>query len=142
MASLSPEASSESVRDQEAETMIIFACDTCDRKKKPKDNWILGFAAQNIGITLARREVSISSEWDNNSALDWLAVHFCSDECRAKYMAKLFQRTPKTLGGDETSVIRRDKKVFAGGSVETMVSQKRGPALLKTARPRKHRKAA
>jgi len=70
--------------------MVRFECDNCRRLKAPGETWILGFAAENIGAVSARRELSIAPAWDDERALEWLAVHFCSDSCRVQYAEKLF----------------------------------------------------
>ena len=41
--------------------MIRFQCESCGRLKGDGETWILGFAAENIGVTSARREISIAS---------------------------------------------------------------------------------
>jgi len=60
--------------------MIQFACDSCRRIKGSNEVWLMGLAAETVGVTAARREVTI------------LAVHFCSEECKDKYVTKLFGR--------------------------------------------------
>jgi hypothetical protein len=70
--------------------MVRFECDNCHSLKEPGEAWILGFAAENIGAVSARRELSIAPAWDDDRAVEWLAVHFCSDECRVQYTEKLF----------------------------------------------------
>jgi hypothetical protein len=70
--------------------MIAFICDTCGRMKKPEQDWILGLAAENLGAVSARREVNILSRWADPQAVHPLAVHFCSERCKDKYMKKLF----------------------------------------------------
>jgi hypothetical protein len=50
----------------------------------------VGVAAEAVGVTSARREVTIQSEWDSATAVHPLAVHFCSIECKDEYMARLF----------------------------------------------------
>ena len=70
--------------------MVVFACDTCGRLKKPEQAWILGMAAESLGAVSARREVNILSAWANPQAVHPLAVHFCSERCKDRYMAKLF----------------------------------------------------
>ena len=52
--------------------------------------WILGIAAETVGYTAVRREATILSDWNRESAVSPLAVHFCSPECEDKYMAQLF----------------------------------------------------
>jgi len=56
-----------------------------------------------------------------------LAVHFCSNECRATYMNALFGESPDTLGGATTSAKRRIKRVVPGAVVDTVVSEKGRP---------------
>src|SRR5947209_16176417 len=74
--------------------MVLFACDWCKRIKQAGDAWILGLAAESIGLTAALREINVLSAWDDARACDRLAVHFCSDEHKVKYMAALFETEP------------------------------------------------
>ena len=105
-----------------------FQCDNCSRMKKPGEIWILGFAAESLGVTAARREISIVSAWDEDQAVQPLAVHFCCDECRAGYMAKLFGNTPEAeLGGaiqTRKAERRHIRRVIPGAVVETVVREK------------------
>ncbi len=41
--------------------MIDFVCDTCSAVKKPEEAWIVGHAAEAVGVVSARREVTIQS---------------------------------------------------------------------------------
>jgi hypothetical protein len=107
--------------------MIRFQCESCGRLKGDGEVWILGFAAENIGVTSARREISIASSWDRLRAVEAFAVHFCSDECRATYMNALFGDSPETLDGTATSTRRRTKRVVPGAVVDTVVSEKARP---------------
>lgn len=104
--------------------MVRFECESCGRLKGEGEVWILGFAAENIGVTSARREISIASSWDRPRAVEPFAVHFCSDECRAGYMSALFGDSPETLDGTATSTKRRIKRVIPGAVVDTVVSEK------------------
>ena len=70
--------------------MVTFLCDTCGRVKKPEQQWILGSAAESLGAVSARREVNILSAWADSQAVHPLAVHFCSERCKDKYLNKLF----------------------------------------------------
>ena len=70
--------------------MIAFLCETCGKLKKPEQNWILGMAAENLGAVSERREINILSAWEESQALHPLAVHFCSERCKERYMNKLF----------------------------------------------------
>jgi hypothetical protein len=70
--------------------MIQFVCDSCGNLKRGQDVWILGIAAEMVGIMSARQEVAISTSWDTDRAVTRLAVHFCSEQCKNDYMKKLF----------------------------------------------------
>ncbi len=70
--------------------MIQYVCDTCSAVKGAGEVWLVGLAAEAVGLTSARREVTIQSDWDRTSAVHPLAVHFCSMECKNEYMAGLF----------------------------------------------------
>src|SRR5215467_13187100 len=98
--------------------MVRFQCESCGRLKGEGEVWILGFAAENIGVTSARREISIASSWDRPRAVDPLAVHFCSSECRANYMSALFGDNTKTLDGTAAITKRRVKRVVPGAVVD------------------------
>ena len=74
--------------------MLRFACDWCERLKEPDEIWILGFAAENRGVTASRREVTVLSEWDRERAVNPFAVHFCSIEHKDNYMTALFDTAP------------------------------------------------
>lgn len=109
--------------------MLRFQCDSCGKLKEANETWILGLAAQNIGFTSARREISIASAWDRAVAVDPLAVHFCSDRCRADYMNMLFAQPPETLQGESTVTRKRLQRVIPGAVVDTVVAEKAHPVV-------------
>jgi hypothetical protein len=74
--------------------MIRFDCDWCRRIKASDEIWILGLAAESVGVTAARREITILPMWKRETAVHPLAVHFCSEECKDDYMAQLFKEKP------------------------------------------------
>jgi len=89
--------------------MIRFDCDWCRRTKASNEIWILGLAAEAVGVTAARREITILAAWNLDTAVHPLAVHFCCEECKEDYMAQLFNHEP-ALAEDvvlETTVTRR-----------------------------------
>jgi hypothetical protein len=98
-----------------------------------------GLCRRNIDVTSARREVSISGTWDRPRAVEALAVHFCSDECRAEYMNALFGETPATRDGQVTATKRRIKRTVPGGVVDTVVAESKEPVLVKKTVTRKKR---
>jgi hypothetical protein len=116
--------------------MVRYECDSChDLKDAAGEAWILGFAAENIGAVTARREVTILPAWDETRAVDYLAVHFCSDECRRNYMAELFGGEPAKTEVVETVTVtpapvvtipeKHMVREFPGAKVETILERER-----------------
>src|SRR5207302_2452910 len=106
--------------------MIQFVCYSCGRVKKRSEAWIIGVAAEAVGFTVARREVTIQSAWDEATAVHPLAVHFCSVKCEDTYMAELF--APDSAA--EERVIER--------TAETVL-ERRGPAVQRVVTKAKRR---
>ena len=100
--------------------MLKFACDWCERLKDPDEAWILGFAAENRGVTASRREVTILNEWDRERAVHPFAVHFCSVEHKDRYMVALFDTIP---AGEVKS--RKVVPVVEEGEVRRTIPAKR-----------------
>jgi hypothetical protein len=84
--------------------MIQFACDACRRIKAAKEIWLVGLAAETVGVTAARREVTILPVWDSEQAVHRLAVHFCSERCKDKYVAKLFEQKDSVVESGRRSI--------------------------------------
>ena len=70
--------------------MIEYVCDSCHKRKKQEQSWILGLAAESVGVQSARREINILSAWSQPEAVHPMAVHFCSERCKDRYVKKLF----------------------------------------------------
>ena len=98
--------------------MIQFACDSCRRIKAAQEIWLVGLAAETVGVTAARREVTILPVWDSEQAVHRLAVHFCSERCKDKYVAKLFEQKDSVVQSGRRIIrspisrgkVSRDKK--------------------------------
>jgi len=88
--------------------MVRFGCEWCGRLKEPDEIWILGYAAENLGTTAARREVTVMSGWDYERAVHPFAVHFCSEEHKDNYMSALFDTTPVPL----VKEVKKTKRVL------------------------------
>jgi len=84
--------------------MLQFVCDSCGTRKQPGETWINGVAAENIGTQAARREVILDPGWRRERAVVPLAVHFCSLECKDKYLAELFDRPAPLLEVERAAV--------------------------------------
>jgi hypothetical protein len=88
-------------RKQARWQMIQYLCDTCSAVKQPQEAWIVGLAADAVGATSARREVTIQSVWDSQTAVHPLAVHFCSIQCKDEYMTRLFAPGAEAIGHNQ-----------------------------------------
>jgi hypothetical protein len=84
--------------------VLRFVCDYCGNIKQPEEVWINGVAAENVGTQAARREVLIDPAWRYERAILPLAVHFCSVECKDRYLTELFQTAPPLLEVEESIV--------------------------------------
>jgi hypothetical protein len=78
----------------EEEVVLQYSCDFCGRLKNPRETWLLGVAAEAVSPTSAHRTVSMAAAWDEDRAVDQLAVHFCSVKCKENYIKSLFNREP------------------------------------------------
>jgi hypothetical protein len=116
--------------------MIKYVCDWCSRVKGSEEAWILGLAAEALGVTSARREVTIRSGWERERAVDPLAVHFCSVECKDKYMAQLF------APGGATEEVMVERAVPAEIIVERVIPTKKVVAKARAPKSRRHKRAA
>jgi|tagenome__1003787_1003787.scaffolds.fasta_scaffold19946126_1 hypothetical protein len=90
--------------------MLQYVCDNCGTVKAQGESWILGFAAERLGARAARREVTIAPAWDENRAVQWFAVHFCSVECKDTYLERLFGEAPEGVTDVVTSKVVSKKK--------------------------------
>ncbi len=104
--------------------MIQYVCDNCGRLMHQGDNWILGFAAENVGVTSARREITIAPAWDEMRAREWLAVHFCCTECKDEYTQQLFGTEP--VESEVTGVVAVPSS--SGRKVLAMTRRQRTPS--------------
>src|SRR5664279_2865069 len=84
--------------------MLQFVCDYCGNVKPPEETWINGVAVENIGTQAARREVIIDPTWRYERVILPLAVHFCSLECKDRYLAELFQKPMSLIDADSIEV--------------------------------------
>ena len=117
--------------------MLRYACDWCERLKEADEVWILGFAAENRGVTASRREVTVLNEWDRERAVNPFAVHFCSIEHKDNYMAALFDTVPV----DEVEV-RKVVPVVEEVEVRRTVPGKRVVTTQKRKTPSSRRRAS
>jgi hypothetical protein len=113
--------------------MVLFGCDWCKVIKQPGEVWVLGLAAESVGLTAARREVTILPVWDEGQSCHPLAVHFCSVEHKDNYLAALFETEPQPVESvvrSKTTVmpertIQREYRRTASSGVVTMTTKKK-----------------
>src|SRR5207244_11680873 len=97
--------------------------------KEPSEVWIVGLAAESVGVTAARREVTIQSAWDRPTAVHPLAVDFCSVECKDNYMARLF--APKATTEQVVVGASTEEELITApitGTAEARIHRKKRPA--------------
>jgi len=85
--------------------MLQFVCDYCNNVKLPSETWITGMAVENVGTKAARREVVIDPSWRRDRAVQTFAVHFCSIDCKDRYLAELFQQPAALLEIEQVDVV-------------------------------------
>lgn len=113
--------------------MQQFVCDYCGNIKEPAETWINGMAAENVGTQAARREVIIDPAWRYERAVQRLAVHFCSIDCKDSYLAELFDQPAalleiKSVKRDPAAgarILRTKKKPVSGPVQKRITSRKR-----------------
>src|SRR5579864_76393 len=114
--------------------MLLYGCDFCGKVKSPTEKWLLGVAAETISPTSAHRTISMAAVWDENRAVDPLAVHFCSVRCKDKYIGKLFDQEP---AGE---LVEEENMELLPGS--QTIGRRRSPRRTAQARARKKKRAA
>lgn len=90
--------------------MLQFVCDYCGNEKLPEEVWLTGMAAENVGTQAARREVIIDPAWRYERAVQPFAVHFCSLDCKDRYLSELFRKPAALLEVDEVDVMPGEGK--------------------------------
>ena len=76
------------------DVVLQYTCDFCGKIKDPRETWLLGLAAESVSPSSAHRTVTMAIAWDEDRAVDTLAVHFCSVKCKENYIKSLFSREP------------------------------------------------
>lgn len=69
--------------------MQQYLCDWCGRQRRDRESWIVALAAEHLGVTSCRREISIAAHWSEELARHPFAVHFCSEVHKQKYIERL-----------------------------------------------------
>jgi len=73
--------------------MVRITCDTCGAVKPSNDRigreeWILGWDLETQSPRALRRSVQFLDRWDDRRINELGAIHFCSVECKDKYLRK------------------------------------------------------
>jgi len=73
--------------------MVRITCDTC-RAAKPNnerfhhEEWILGYDIESKSQRSLQRAIRFLDRWDDRRILELGAIHFCSVECKEKYLQR------------------------------------------------------
>jgi len=65
-----------------------FFCKTCGKRKGDAEGWLLGFEGSGKPGGVMKYTFNLSDKWDEQRASERNALHFCSAECRSKYMCQ------------------------------------------------------
>lgn len=75
--------------------MVEIKCDHCDKVKHPNDetrnsgpDWILGWDLISESTNAVQRSIRFLDRWDARRVAEFGAIHFCSLECRERYIAE------------------------------------------------------
>ncbi|HWC18688.1 MAG TPA: hypothetical protein VG498_16880 [Terriglobales bacterium] len=73
--------------------MIRITCDTCGAVKAPQGRdknreWILGYDIELESPRSLQHSIRFLDRWDNRRINELGAIHFCSLECKDKYMRR------------------------------------------------------
>ena len=70
--------------------MVQIICDTCEavRDQDEREPWILGYDIETRSTSGVSRSVRFLDRWDERRLTEIGAIHFCSVECKDKYLAK------------------------------------------------------
>lgn len=66
--------------------MLQYLCEVCHKVKADRQEWILAFDVQVEGQQVMSRSLVFANAWDEQRAIDWSAVHLCSETCKQKYI--------------------------------------------------------
>ena len=75
--------------------MVTITCDTCGAESRPnventnsKTPWIQGYDLMTESPRMMQHSVRLLDRWDDRRVAEFGAIHFCSLECKSKYLAK------------------------------------------------------
>ncbi len=74
--------------------MVRYACEWCWRPRRAGEKWLVGFAAEKNGPAGCRREFLALPKWTEKAAAHPLAVHFCCEDHKQRWVAKLLEPPP------------------------------------------------
>ena len=63
-----------------------FFCKTCGKKKGDDDAWLLAFEGSGKPGRVMKYTINLPRKWDEKRACEPNALHFCSAECKNKYV--------------------------------------------------------
>lgn len=124
--------------------MQQYTCDWCGRQRRDREHWIVALAAEQVGATACRREISIAGHWSEELARHPFAVHFCSEDHKRRYVERLLLHqdeiavTTRSISARSATVTRPTRAISAPARVRSQAPGPR-PAARRKARPRFNR---
>jgi hypothetical protein len=75
--------------------MVEITCDQCGMVKRPNtekrnghSDWLQGYDLISESPTSVQHSIRFLERWDDRRIAEFGAIHFCSVDCRDKYMKK------------------------------------------------------
>ena len=72
--------------------MVELICDSCKKTRRPNGEkrngheWILGWDLVSESAHGVQRSIRLLDRWDDRRMAEFGAVHFCSEDCKDKYI--------------------------------------------------------
>ena len=98
--------------------MLEYKCDWCGRQKKPQDTWVLGLAVERKGVTGNRRHFETLVRWSAKWASHPMAVHFCCEQHKEKYLEALFASPWAAVDRDALARAAHQRRLGQGRKVK------------------------
>jgi hypothetical protein len=72
--------------------MVEISCDSCGKVKplvksaRENGEWVLGYDLEMQSPNALQRSMRFLERWDDRRVMELGAIHFCSEDCKEKYI--------------------------------------------------------
>ena len=70
-----------------------YLCKQCGKRRAKAEGWLLAFELAKPFVEspmFPRKTIVLLGRWDEERAIELKAVHFCSQDCQDRYVAKWY----------------------------------------------------